>query len=74
VQFGLGAATVWTGKSADIATAHVAVGSLILALGGLQTAMAFRLFASPRGRDMAPARDMATHTQTDGAVGQLAQP
>jgi cytochrome c oxidase assembly protein subunit 15 len=33
VQVLLGAATVWTGKSADIATAHVAVGALSLATG-----------------------------------------
>ncbi len=31
----LGAATVWTGKSADIATAHVAVGALSLMTGTL---------------------------------------
>src|SRR5204863_9995023 len=28
IQLGLGAATIWTNKSADIATAHVAVGAL----------------------------------------------
>lgn len=33
VQFTLGAATVWTDKSADIATAHVAVGALTFMLG-----------------------------------------
>lgn len=36
-QVGLGAATVWTGKSADIATAHVAVGALTLATGVVLT-------------------------------------
>jgi cytochrome c oxidase assembly protein subunit 15 len=40
VQVALGAATVWTGKSADVATAHVAVGSLALALGSALAAMA----------------------------------
>ena len=35
IQFTLGAITVWTNKAADIATAHVAVGSLILLTGGL---------------------------------------
>jgi cytochrome c oxidase assembly protein subunit 15 len=34
VQFALGAVTVWTNKAADIATAHVVVGSLGLAVGG----------------------------------------
>ena len=33
VQFGLGAATVWTNKAADLATSHVAVGATILASG-----------------------------------------
>jgi len=35
VQIGLGAATIWTNKSADIATAHVAVGALSLATGAM---------------------------------------
>jgi cytochrome c oxidase assembly protein subunit 15 len=34
-QVGLGAATIWTNKSADIATAHVAVGALTLATGAM---------------------------------------
>lgn len=42
VQFALGALTVWTNKAADIATAHVAVGSLILLGGGLLCAVAWR--------------------------------
>ena len=42
VQAALGAATVWSNKSADIATAHVAVGALILALGGLVTLLTWR--------------------------------
>lgn len=33
VQAGLGAATIWTGKSADVATAHVTVGALSLVTG-----------------------------------------
>jgi len=35
IQLGLGAATIWTNKSADIATAHVAVGALSLATGAM---------------------------------------
>ena len=42
LQFALGAATIWTGKSADIATAHVAVGALSLATGAMATLAAFR--------------------------------
>jgi heme a synthase len=35
VQFGLGAWTVWSNKAADVATAHVFVGALILVTGVL---------------------------------------
>ena len=41
----LGAATIWTGKSADIATAHVACGALCLVTGGLTSIVSFRLLA-----------------------------
>lgn len=43
VQFGLGAATVLTNKSADIATAHVAFGAGTLVVGVLTGLMAHRL-------------------------------
>jgi cytochrome c oxidase assembly protein subunit 15 len=46
-QVFLGAATIWTGKKADIATAHVACGALSLALGGLISIISFRCLASP---------------------------
>jgi cytochrome c oxidase assembly protein subunit 15 len=36
VQIALGAWTVWSGKAADVTTAHVAVGALILFLGVAQ--------------------------------------
>lgn len=42
IQIGLGAATIWTGKSADIATAHVAVGALSLVTGALGAMVASR--------------------------------
>ena len=48
IQIGLGAATIWTDKSADLATAHVAVGALILMTGALQTLIAFRRYACER--------------------------
>ncbi|MGA2787340.1 MAG: COX15/CtaA family protein [Verrucomicrobiota bacterium] len=41
-QVGLGAATIWTNKAADVATAHVLVGALALAVGSLWCAIAFR--------------------------------
>lgn len=46
VQFFLGAATIWTNKSADIATAHVAVGALTLVTGGLMSLIAFKVLQS----------------------------
>lgn len=39
----LGAATVWSNKAADIATLHVVLGAVTLALGGLLSIIAFRL-------------------------------
>jgi heme a synthase len=44
----LGAATVWSGKAADIATAHVFVGALSMALGGMATAILWRDFLASR--------------------------
>jgi len=43
----LGAATIWTDKSADIATAHVACGALCLVTGGLSSIIAWRMLAAP---------------------------
>ncbi len=46
-QVFLGAATIWTGKSADIATAHVACGALCLVTGGLASIISCRLLGAP---------------------------
>jgi len=46
-QIFLGAATIWTGKKADIATAHVACGALSLAMGGLISIISFRCGSIP---------------------------
>jgi len=43
----LGAATIWTGKSADVATAHVACGALCLVTGGLGSMICCRMLAAP---------------------------
>jgi cytochrome c oxidase assembly protein subunit 15 len=43
----LGAATIWTGKAVDIATAHLACGALCLVTGGLISIISFRMFAAP---------------------------
>jgi len=58
VQIILGAATIWSNKAADVATAHVLVGALSLATGALWCLIAF---AHPVLRDVgapgtAPAR------------------
>ena len=42
LQIGLGSATIWTGKAADVATAHVAIGALLLATGTLVTMISRR--------------------------------
>jgi heme A synthase len=46
-QIFLGAATIWTGKSADIATAHVACGALCLVTGSLASIISCRLLGAP---------------------------
>jgi cytochrome c oxidase assembly protein subunit 15 len=46
-QVFLGASTIWTDKSADVATAHVACGALCLMTGGLTSLVSFRLLAAP---------------------------
>jgi heme a synthase len=54
-QITLGAATIWTGKSADVATAHVACGALSLLTGGLTALISFRLLAAPVS-ELSPAK------------------
>lgn len=49
VQIGLGAATIWTNKSADIATAHVAIGALSLATGAMLILTSPRCVPNARG-------------------------
>lgn len=62
VQILLGAATIWTNKAADVATAHVMVGALSLVTGTLWCLIAF-------GRSV---RVPAVQTQSFGALGTLA--
>jgi len=47
-QITLGAWTIWSNKAADIATAHVAVGAIMLAFGISISALALRLRAPDR--------------------------
>ena len=46
-QFALGAATIWTNKAADVATAHVMVGALSLVTGALWCLIGFGRSAGP---------------------------
>jgi cytochrome c oxidase assembly protein subunit 15 len=46
-QIGLGMATIWTNKAADVATAHVMVGALSLVTGALWCLIGFGRAASP---------------------------
>lgn len=50
VQVALGAWTIWSNKAADVATAHMALGALSLAVGGVIT---FRLMLGARTGDFA---------------------
>jgi heme A synthase len=59
-QILLGAATIWSNKAADVATAHVLVGALSLATGALWYVIAYRRSAGLP--EMAPAT-----TTTPGA-------
>jgi cytochrome c oxidase assembly protein subunit 15 len=49
VQVLLGAATIWSNKAADLATAHVVVGASSLALGSILSIVLFRRFAVVQG-------------------------
>lgn len=46
-QITLGACVIWSNKAADIATAHVAIGAIMLALGVALSALSLRLLQSP---------------------------
>jgi cytochrome c oxidase assembly protein subunit 15 len=62
VQIGLGAATIWTNKAADVATVHVLVGALSLVTGALWCIISF-------GRSVSVP---ATQTREFGALGTFA--
>ena len=42
IQAGLGAVTVWSAKAADMATAHVVMGAMILSWGGLLSLLSMK--------------------------------
>ncbi len=61
-QIGLGAATIWTNKAADVATAHLMCGALSLATGALWCLIAFARSANVP----------AAQTESFGALGSFA--
>jgi cytochrome c oxidase assembly protein subunit 15 len=67
-QIFLGAATVWTGKTADIATAHVACGALSLATGGLISILSFRLLAAPAPQTISAQKNELTSLQPSTSI------
>lgn len=62
IQASLGIFTVWSGKSADIATAHVAVGATSLVTGVFLTLTAFKCLTKP-----AAAASHETHRDFESA-------
>lgn len=65
-QILLGAATVWTNKAADVATAHVVVGAMTLGIGALATAVCR---AGLRSAALAPAPGRRISDAVGDAVG-----
>jgi len=51
-QITLGAWVIWSNKAADIATAHVAVGATMLAIGVSISVISLRLLSSPQSRSV----------------------
>ncbi len=52
VELFLGALIVWTGKSIEVTTAHVATGALLLATSVVLTARTMRLVKEPRNNEL----------------------
>ena len=70
----LGAATIWSNKAADIATAHVLVGALSLALGAILSIVSYReLMFAYRETDLSTATDASSmpklNSLPSGATG-----
>jgi cytochrome c oxidase assembly protein subunit 15 len=68
VQASLGAATIWTNKAADVATAHVAVGALSLVTGAMLTLMAGRPAALSKAAPLAPKSRQSSQPATAETV------
>jgi cytochrome c oxidase assembly protein subunit 15 len=71
VQIFLGAATTWTDKSADVATAHVACGALCLVTGGLATILSYRLLDNAVAQGRAKKNEMTSWMPSSSISGGL---
>ena len=65
VQAALGAATIWTDKSADIATGHVAVGALSLVTGTMLSLAGLRCLRKPPSPVELAVREAAVPTSVN---------
>lgn len=68
IQVLLGAATIWSNKAADIATAHVLVGALTLALGAMLTLVLVRQTIFTGQLATVPVRSPAFRWQDHGGA------
>jgi cytochrome c oxidase assembly protein subunit 15 len=66
-QVVLGAATIWSNKAADLATAHVVVGALSLALGANASIVLFRKSVFVRGLERSAAATSVAVSPTFGS-------
>jgi heme a synthase len=67
----LGAATIWTDKSADVATAHVACGALCLVTGGLTSLLVCRWLGDPAREIEAPVKnELATSFPSSSIIAR----
>jgi cytochrome c oxidase assembly protein subunit 15 len=62
-QAALGAATIWSGKAADVATAHVLLGALSLASGTVVSLVAWRT-REVASEEKVPSRELAALLQS----------
>jgi cytochrome c oxidase assembly protein subunit 15 len=64
----LGAVTIWSNKAADMATAHVVIGALSLAMGALLTIVAARVLIPARIAAGAPAQNRPAAFEPAGTL------
>jgi cytochrome c oxidase assembly protein subunit 15 len=70
IQAFLGAATIWTGKTADIATAHLACGALCLVTGSLISILSFRMLASETAAQEAGQKNELTSLLASSSISR----